>query len=339
MHSFWITAIAVMGLTVTPQWERNLDEVEVYRARALAVAEDGTVAIIDRDQGQIVLLDDQGQLVKRIDANGQGPGELESPVEISYSPEDQTFAVLDFVNARLSKWHKSGDFAAEFAMPNTFFRPGFKDATTVYLARSPFGRHGETPTLMTLNLKTNRQNTIWEAHPESPTVFSRIGNHSSSGEMVWRWNPSLLYGIGTDFLAVAFGSDHSFHILDFEGNRIGKPIAVDLPVFPVTDDQIEEGMDLMPANMHRDLRAGLVKPGGWPVIRNLLVDGRNRIWVIGASAEVTSAHPFKVFDKQGNVLGTGEIEKIPLALNSDALYYFKGDKDLYLVKARIKQPS
>jgi len=337
VHTFWLSAIAFMGLTVAPQWERNLDDVEIYRARVLAVAEDGTIAIIDRDQGHIVLLNDEGQLVKRIAAEGQGPGELQNPVEIAYSPQDQTFAVLDFANARLSKWHTSGDFASEFDMPHTYFRPGFRQSDAVFLTRSPFGREGETPTLLVLDLKTGKQQTIWESHPEVPIVFSRLGNHDSGGEMVWRWNPALLYGLGEDFVAVAFGSDQRFEVLRLDGTRIGKPIAAGLPTFPVTEDQIAEGMDLMPANMRKDLRAGLVKPSGWPVIRNLLVDGHNRIWVIGASADVTAFHPYKVFSKDGQELGSGKIEKLPLAANSEALYYLKGEEDLYLVKALIKQ--
>lgn len=333
MSYFSLFTLFFAGFGLEISWEQNLDELDIYRARVLAVAEDGVVALIDRDQRHIVFIDDMGQLLGRVTARGQGPGELANPVEIAYSPTDQSFAVLDFANARLSKWKKSGQFLVEHPMPRVFFRPGFSDADHVFLIRDPFGQNQNKPAIVVLNLKNNMQKIVWEATPKAALVFSRISNSDSADAIFWRWNPSLVYGIGSDFLAIAFGSEPTVHLIDFEGKVLAKPFGANLPQFSVSDTQIEDAFDLMPANMRSDLRAGLVKPSAWPVIRNILVDGKDRIWVVGGAADIDQPHLLQIYSKSGQILGSGKVEKMPLAASATAIYYLKGDEDLYLVKA------
>lgn len=323
-------------LQVDTVWRHNLDEVEVYRSRALAVSDTGIIALIDRDQSHIVLLNDDGSLIQRISANGQGPGELQSPTEITFCSQDQTFAILDFGNMRLSKWSLAGQFVEEFSLPSVFFNPKFSTRDEVLFIREPFGRNQQSPTVVRMYLGEARLENLWSYQPSAPLVFSKIGSFEGAGEMVWRWNPALQLGVGSEFVAVAFGNDSTIQLLNLKGANLGRPISVALPQFQVTDAQIQEGMDLMPTTMHRDLKAGLVRPESWPAIRNLLIDEAQRIWVFGSHPDLGMPHPFKVVNRQGNLLGEGNVAFLPLAAVKGHLYFLREEADLSLEKVRVE---
>lgn len=334
----WILASLLTQNTVTlsESWQRNLDDYDVYRTRALAVSDDGIIAMIDRDQGHVVLIDDRGTLIKRIAAKGQGPGELQRPVEIAYSQDDQTFVVLDFANSRLSKWDKNGHFVQEHPMPRPFFRPYLPKKNLILLTRDPFAQNLQTPTLLSFDIQKNSQTVLWQFQPKSPIVFSKIGDHQDAGEIIWRWNPALVFGASDKLIAVAFTSESQVHLLNYQGQPISSPIGVKLPKFPISASQVESAFDLMPANMKADLKAGLAKPDVWPAIRNILVDNKHRIWVFGSHPEVEAPHPFSVFSERGTALASGNIPALPLAAAHGGLYYLHGEEHLFLVKVTPK---
>lgn len=336
---FLILTLMIGEVQVEIGWERNLDEIDVYRARVVAVAEDGTLALIDRDQRHLVILNPAGELKARVTALGQGPGELQNPVELTYCPMDQTFAILDFGNVRLSKWSKNGQLHSEYAMPRNFFRPLFGEVSRIFFLRDPFGLEQSEPSLLSWQLGTDSPRKVWGFQPKEPFVFSKLGGGPDAGNIVWRWNPALIYGKGKDFLAVGHSGQPQVHLLTLDGQTMGQPIQVELPTYPVTDAQIEAAFDLMPADMTTGLRAGLVKPKAWPTMRNILVDGADRIWVIGAAPDLHQAHPFQVFTEHGKSLGKGKVAAMPLAMTTRAFYYLRGDEDLFLVKALVRLPS
>ena len=315
----------------------NLSDHEVFRCRALAVAPDGTVALIDRDANHLVILDDGGRLIKRVGQNGQGPGELQTPVEICWSRQEGVFAVMDFGNARLSKWDTSGNLASEHPLAGGLFRPSMPTRDAVFLVRNGWGRNGNNPSLIQLNLKDGATIPIWQYEQQSPTEFSTIGNAPNSPIVLYRWDPVLVFGAGSNFLAVAFTARSAFHIIDHQGKSLSPPVTVKMPRYEVSPKQLEEGVQLLPNNIQADLKRGLKKPRSWPPLRTLLVDPNDHIWVVGSSGSVTQAHGVRVFDRNGKFKGSGSIAKVPLAVTEKALYYLNGDQeDLYLEKAGFR---
>lgn len=105
----------------------------------------------------------------------------------------------------------------------------------------------------------------------------------------------------------------------------------------MTDPQIEEGIALMPLNLHASLRRGIERPDGWPYIRAIHVDERDRIWVVGSSPGLDRPHPLRVLDRNGKPMGRGHVAELPQALRGGAFYYFVKDEeeDLFLEKAVV----
>jgi len=315
-------------------WRQDLGELEVYQSRALAVSDQGEIAVLDRNSPLAIILAADGSLKARIDRPGQGPGELQSPVEVGWSAAKKAFGILDFANRRISFWDVKGNFVGETPFPGgALFSPAFPDAETAFCARNPDGMNAE-PALIRYHL-ANAETTLIKQYQAPDHDWSTAGNPESPIRIRFRWDPVLLFGMGSDFLAAAFSDENQIEVIDFKGARV-RVLQVNLPRFEITDAQIEEGVALLPTALQASARRGVVKPEAWPILRALFVDGKDRVWAIGASRDVAAAHPFLVYDRDGASLGKGEVEKVPNAVDSEALYYFDGDEDdhFYLVKTR-----
>ncbi len=320
------------------EWSSNLTDMEVYRSRALAVADNGVVALIDRDAAQVVYLDATGKLKMKLDKKGQGPGELEGPVEITWSKADQAFFIIDFNNSRFSYWNADGQFIREIPFKGIrFFSPKCKDEKTAFFTRHSGGMAGD-PALLRYDLKTGKHEPVWQYKPP-PRKFSNGGTADHPINVLFRWDPQLWFGLGSNFLAVAYGDQRRIQILDFDGRQLEKPIKPQLPKYPVTDTQIEDGIWHLPSSFHTNLRNGLVKPDGWPFIMKVHVDNMDRIWVIGGSPDLGKPHKLHVYNTSGRLLGTGEINQVPDFISNDGLYYLRKEPDggsLFLEKAGFK---
>lgn len=324
-------------LSLTPEWQRNLEDYDVYRARTLAVADNGNVVVIDRDASAVLILDDQGNEVARLTANGQGPGEFQSPVEVCWSPVDQTFAVLDYGNSRLSKWSPRGEWIADYPAPTNVLHPRFVDEDTYLVTRNAGGMAGPDLLLLRVELGETDGEVLWQYQREE-----RIDNTAADmgGEQVirilFRWDPFLLYGTAGDLLATAYGNQSQINLLNVaDGDRRRPPVRLALPRYEVTDQQIDNGVELMPANMHAAIRRGLVRPDHWPPIRAVHVDEQQRIWVFGSSREMSASCPVRVLSKTGDLLGEGWVADVVLDVRNDSLYYITEREDgLWLGKVK-----
>jgi len=335
--------IWLLLLAVTPQkgmveliplnqaWFYDLGEHEIYRSRALAVSDSDRVAVIDRDEGRVVLLSADGAESSVFGRKGQGPGELEAPVEITWDFEGERFAVLDGGASRISYWDRDGNYLDEDRLSVNGLVPRIR-GKKLYMVRDAFGFNVE-PAIIRLKPGKEKVEELFVYDLDRETRFSQAGNDGDAVRVAFRWDPKLCYDLGSNFVVWTFGDSAQVHILDLKGRPRGEPIAVKLPRPPITDKQIEEGIGLMPREMHASLHRNLVRPEGWPLIRDVFVDEADRIWVIGSSRDVKSSHPFRLLSREGDLLGRGYIYSVPNFVGHGALYYLEEKREvLHAVK-------
>lgn len=327
---------AVPLISLNKSWNWNLSEHEIYRSRMFAVSDDGTVVVLDRDKNRAVRISPDGKTASQLGTNGEGPGELSAPGEITWSRKEQVFVILD-AGRRASKWDNNGVFVAEYRFNGNGRSPRMVGNKKMILARAQFGMNGGTPGLVQVRLGKDKAKEILNYVPDKPTTFTNAGNEANPLRIAFRWDPRLMFSTGSDFIAYAFGGEPTLHIIDFKGKQLVGPIAVRIQRFEVSDDQLEEGTLLMPNDWHAGIRKGLVRPEAWPYFREIHVDEKDRIWMVGSSRNVKSSHPYLLYSRTGKKLGRGYVRKSPLVISGDAMYYFDDEgEDLHLEKATLQ---
>lgn len=313
------------GVNLESGWRTNLSDHDLYRSRTLAVTPTGIVATIDRDAVNVMLLDKDGKFIKRFGVSGQGPGELQAPTEIVWSKPDQALVIMDAGNSRLSWWRPEGEFLKEHSyIGNRFLIPRLLNSETAFLALDSGALNG-VATLVRFNLATSEQQQIWEYSPEK-SAFTNAGDQENPLRVLFRWDPQLVYDLGSNFLALTFGDTRDFQILGLSGEK-QLQVKVVMEQYPVSDEQIEEGIGHLPASLHDRIRRGLVKPDKWPFISAIHVDPSDRIWVFGGAPEVGAPHPFRVYNREGMEIGAGKVPDVPMDVTDKGLYYLTKDSN------------
>lgn len=317
---FVMTALEDNPLQVKKGWTVSLDEFEVYRSRALAASPNDVVAVIDRDAGRVVLFDATGTMRGELGRSGQGPGELERPVEVTWGRAEGVFVVLDMGNNRISKWREDGSLVSETQVSQAGLSPRLLGAGTLFFVNNAFHMNNP-PTLFRLDMGSGDAKSFFVYNKSKPIQF----NDGDGVRVMFRWNNKLSYDLGSDFLVYNWGERPMLYLLDLDGKATGKPIPTGLPRPELSDGQLEEGINLMPHSMHGGIRQVMIRPDHWPYVREVYVDPADRIWVVGATGAVEDPHPFGVFQRDGKRLGRGLIPKVPNFIAADGQVYYLED--------------
>lgn len=85
----------------------------INRPQDLRVSADGTVYVLDWQDGCVRVFDAGGQFVRQVGRPGQGPGDINTPCWIDLGPRGELF-VLDGRNMRVSRFAQDGTFVKSF---------------------------------------------------------------------------------------------------------------------------------------------------------------------------------------------------------------------------------
>lgn len=299
----------------------DLDTVEIYRCRAIAASPAGVVALVDRDAPRLVLFDTKTEKHIDLNAEGEGPGEFKTPFEVCWIDEQGVFALFDSENSRLSKWKPDGTLVSEHPINRTPLAPLFGDANRYFATDDAYGMSTREPKLLALRLGQTGHKMLWKYRLDERREFSTGVNNGNSFRIMYRWDPHLVFGVGSNFLAVGFGERNTLSLLSFDGKPMGRAISFELPRYPVSDRQLAGGVELMPANLQPGLRKGLLKPDGWPYLRRIVVDEHDTIFLIGANPEVGAPHPILALNRDGSSRGKGKIGGMAMVARGKAFYY------------------
>ena len=103
---------------------------------ALDVLKDGTVYVLDRKDSRIKVFDAKGRFVRVFGKAGQGPGEMNQPVGILVTPENEIL-VEDALNQRLAVFSPEGEFIRHVSTAKAFGLSGIQmDGRGLIVARS-----------------------------------------------------------------------------------------------------------------------------------------------------------------------------------------------------------
>ncbi len=260
----------------------------------LAFGEDGTLFMLDRDAGHIVVISPTGEFVRTIGRQGQGPGELTSPLGLALLPGDQV-VVFDFSRQGFQVFGTDGEFIESVTLNPEDGLPGG------VILPTPDGRvatHGgirlsfegglgggdEPPgrPIETFGMDGSRDiaYTAWQPPPpgeENETEMSAGGTRMQFRmQQTVAFEPDLHLGVL---------SDGRYAVVDSVGYRIKLvrdgvvASTLERPIAPtVVDESIEE--------LERDRRLAALEEGG--------SGGGGRMMVISASGSGSGGGNFSV---------------------------------------------
>lgn len=274
---------------------------------------EGNLFILDRDAAHIVMVSPEGDFVRTIGRQGQGPGELTSPLGLAVLPDDRV-VVFDFSKQGFQIFGKNGDYIESVALNPEDGMPGS------VLLPTPDGRlatHGgirfsfnegsdgfEAPTgrpIESFGLDGSRSvmYTAWdppEPEEESDTELSSGGSRIQLRmQQMLAFEPGLHLGVVRDGrLAVV---DSVGYRVKFVRDGVVSSI-LERPVAPtVVDESIQE--------LERERRRAELEEGG---------GGGGRMMVISAGGSGSGGGGnFSVDQGQMNDMMRGRIESMGFA--------------------------
>lgn len=108
----------VEDLSISP--ENDKGEILLYFPNLCAVNEEGNIYIGDYQDSSIKVFDPQGKYLKTIGRKGNGPGEFQSILELSFLP-DGRYLVLDSEQNRISFFSADDQFLTSHNFQNSGF--------------------------------------------------------------------------------------------------------------------------------------------------------------------------------------------------------------------------
>jgi len=319
----------LLAIDFNPTLKLDVTQFEIYEPPAAAVAHDGTIVICDSETGNLIYFSADGKLLRRVSSKGQGPGELQMPGWIEWDPHKGVFRIGDYGNRRFSSWNLKGELKGEtpfFKGQGFMFKVMPND--TLLLSRDLAGHFEGRPRLAIYPLNGTETEEIWayELDKQREVTAADLPNDGGRVARLLRWDPRLSYDAGSNFIAVTWGETQDIQILDLTGKK-QRQFGVEMPQYPLTKEQIQNQVMEFNERFRSLLAKNMVLREFWPATSQIIVDEADRIWTFSFQKEDGEPFSFRVFNSNGDKLGSGTLPEIPDSILKDKLYFFSQDED------------
>lgn len=291
---------------------------------ALDVRPDGTAYVLDMKDNRVKVFDAQGRFLRAFGKKGQGPGELNQPVGLLITPENEVL-IEDALNQRLALFSLDGKFLRNISTATALGLSGIEmNGRGLIVARSMgMGDAGK----MFMDVKTYDKDLnpkIKLAAVEFPiSLQSKINPFSGM---------NLLYTLdGQGRLYFGSQKDYEIRVLSSEGKLL-RTIGRDFVPVAITKEDKEEMLKLIPSTSGIDVKGMIQFPDVFPPYGNFVLADDGRLLVrTYEKGRVKKEYYWDVFDDEGRY-----IAKVPIAheirlWRDGKAYFFVEDEDGYKV--------
>ncbi len=304
----------------------RVDQYGIYTAPAIDLAESGEIALIDRDGKEMVILNPDGSLKKKVGGHGEGPGEFQSPVDVTWLESEKVFVVFDQVSKRFSKWTAQGDLVKEYKIQTNGLWPRLPSSERVFLSRFTGGQAGHNPRLESLDLRTGESTTLWTYELQQNSAVTDGLHGGNRITIIFSWDPDMSYDMGSNFLVANWGSDNGIDVLAFDGRK-QRTLRPRLKTQPLFQKLVDEELERVPPQYLDMVKAQMHQPEHLPIVTQLRVDDADRIWVFESEHQETGKNGFVILSPTGEELGRGHIKSIPYQIKNQSVYLLESEKN------------
>jgi hypothetical protein len=293
---------------------------------ALDVLEDGTVYVLDTKDSQVKVFDGRGRFLRAFGRKGQGPGELNQPVGLIITPENEVF-IEDALNQRLAIFSLGGKFLRNISTAKALGFSGIKmDSRGVIIARSMgLGEAGKM--LFDVKIYDKDLNPkIKLAVVEFPiSLQSKIDPFSTT---------NMIYALD-DQGHIFLGSQKGYEIkvLSLEGKLI-KTIGRDYDPIAITKEDKDEMLKALPNVSGVNLKDMIRFPSVFPPYANFILADEGRLLVqTYEKGRLKKEFYWDVFDAEGRFVAKIPIvHQIRLWRDGKAFFSEENEDGYYVLK-------
>lgn len=188
----------------------------------------GSLYVLDRDNGRVMVYDRTGRFVRQVGRKGQGPGELGLPMQMTVMPDGRV-VVFDLVNNALVVFGADGAYQTQVRAPF-----GVRGGGTSGMRAHPSGgvvvagsqlpdleaggpaQMRETLPLLLIPLTGGESRTLYEAPSPPPQVQTSGGQNQREVRIgpPPTFSPQVRFDVLPDGrLAVTHGTDYGVHLV------------------------------------------------------------------------------------------------------------------------------
>lgn len=289
---------------------------ELGEPRSIAVDDQGRVYVVDSKPAAIKVFSPNGQLVRTIGREGEGPGEfrigfiaVRGPHLVLHDPRVSRTSVWDTAGTFIRSWHTSCCYWTDIQVDK---------AGRIYIPSMVAPKAGEPPRgtpWVRWTTEGAAIDTVWvPAQPDEKVwtvTAKRDGKNVSMMSTSIPFRPSLTYTLDPDG-GLLFGHTEEYSIVRSRtGSDTSRVFGRAWIPDPVTDvrrnSELESQIKGAIESFGEDnLRAAFKLediPATFPAFMNLWIDGSGRVWARRYAVADTSRSYFDVFDSEGAYLG------------------------------------
>jgi hypothetical protein len=291
---------------------------------ALDVLKDGTAYVLDMKDNRVRIFDVRGKFLRAFGKKGQGPGELNQPVGLIVTPENEVL-VEDVLNQRLAVFTLDGKFLRHISTAKALGLSRIKmDRRGLIVARSMgLGDAGK----MFMDVKTYDKDLnpkIKLAAVEFPISLQGKLNPFSAMTLVYE-----LDGQGRLYLGSQRG--YEIKVLSLEGKLV-KTIRRDYDPVAITKEDKDEMLKLIPNISGVNVKDMIQFPAVFPPYGNFVLADEGRLLVqTYEKGRVKKEFYWDVFDAEGRFVAKVPIAHEILLWRDGKVYFIVENEDGYKV--------
>ena len=302
--------------------EKEKDEYMFSQIRDIDVDKEGRIYVLDFKEAHVKVFDNKGEYIKTIGKKGQGPGELEFPLSLSITGQNEIM-VNDTRNRRLAFFSLEGEFIKNLSTA----RAG--------LMRLDIDSAGNITGIVITGDEDNPRYELQKFDPEMNYLHSLYSSPLPGATN--RFNPfegGLIWDINKNNQVVyGYPKDYEINIFDSEGKLVKKIMKEYDPV-KITEEEKEE-MKKRESRLPPSMK--LIIPKHHNPYRWLLVDDENRIFVMTwEKAAEEKGYYYDIFDPEGRYIAKILLEHTPIVFKKNKLYTIEQDEEGYQIVKRYK---
>jgi hypothetical protein len=273
------------------------------------------IANLKSKENYIFMLNDDGRLISVFGKGGQGPGELQSPLELAISNQDEIF-ITD--RGKVVVFGNSGQFINEFRIDNEYQKIIPLDKNR-YLAIAVKMNEDLSQSFQVI-LCTSEFKELKTLDSSKIESFKKADKVNIIPTLVyWETSESHIYTGNT--------YEYEIRVFDFDGELL-RTIRKEHEAVSLSDDDREE-YERRLQKYPPEIRESFFIPDAFPPFRAIVTMDDKWLFVQTYEAANEGSSVYDVFNANGEFIGRAELEGYQVKFKGDRVYCIKQNESGY----------
>jgi len=295
----------------------NIAEMGLTDIRHFDIDSEGNIFIanLKAKENYIFMMDKDGSLISVFGSNGQGPGELQSPLELAISKQDEIY-ITD--RGKVVLFSNSGQFIKDFRIDNEYQKiiPLNKDR---YLAIA---------VKLNEDLSQNFQVILCTSGLEELLILDSSKIESFKKAVKVSIRPTLVHWEkSNNYIYTGNTDEYEIRVFDFDGKLL-RSIKKEYEAVSLSDkdrERYEQNLQRYPP----ELRESFFIPDVFPPFRAIVALGDKWLLIQTYDEPNEGRSMYDIFDANGEFIGQTELEGYQVKFKGDRVYCLKQKESGY----------